>query len=381
MRRTMQTTIVCPNCKQPVQIDQAFRHQFEEELTKKLEEKHARNIDDLTKKAEEQALAKAGKDFQLRLDNATKEAQEEKQRNKDLLEQLKSLNDEMRALRRKDEERELEMKKRLAEDEEKIRETAAKDAAEKFQGEIAELKKQAEDTRKALDTANYKLSQTSQQLRGEVLELNIEQLLRESFMEDEIVSVKTGVQGGDIIQKVKGKSGRLAGIILWETKRAKWSPSWFTKLREDARNAEATIAVLVSTSLPKEIEDFKLTEGVVVCSDKYVLPLSAILRRAVLQIAVAKQTAANKDENLERLFGYIQSETFRHRFEAFVEGISEMESDLLYEKRAMERVWKKREGQIKKMSLNATRIYGDLQGVMGNALPDIKSLSLPGSEE
>jgi hypothetical protein len=97
----------------------------------------------------------------------------------------------------------------------------------------------------------------------------------------------------------------------------------------------------------------------------------------VLQIAVAKQTAANKDENLELLYSYIQSESFRHRFEAFAEGIKEMEEDLEYEKRAMERVWKKREGQIKKTLINASRMYGELQGVMGNALPDIKTFSLP----
>jgi len=43
----------------------------------------------------------------------------------------------------------------------------------------------------------------------------------------------------------------------------------------------------------------------------------------------------------------------------------------------MERVWKKREIQIKKTLLNASRMYGELQGVMGNALPDIKTFSLP----
>lgn len=54
-----------------------------------------------------------------------------------------------------------------------------------------------------------------------------------------------------------------------------------------------------------------------------------------------------------------------------------MNNDLDYERRAMERVWKKRETQIKKMKINAARMYGELQGVMGNALPDIKTLTLP----
>ena len=94
------------------------------------------------------------------------------------------------------------------------------------------------------------------------------------------------------------------------------------------------------------------------------------------QIAVAKQTTANKDENLELLFEYFQSEAFRHRFEAFAEGITQMQIDLDFEKRSMERVWKKRDIQIKRMVLNASRMYGELQGIMGNTLPDIKVLTL-----
>jgi len=120
---------------------------------------------------------------------------------------------------------------------------------------------------------------------------------------------------------------------------------------------------------------------VIVSSYKSAIPLASVLRRSVLYLAVAKQTAANKDENLELLYEYLQSESFRHRFESFAEGVSEMQNDLDYEKRAMERVWKKREVQIKKTLLNASRMYGELQGVMGNALPDIKTFSLPQGDE
>jgi len=108
-----------------------------------------------------------------------------------------------------------------------------------------------------------------------------------------------------------------------------------------------------------------------------VLPLASLIRRSVLQTAVAKDTAANKDEKLEMLYEYLQSEAFRHRFESFAEGIKEMQDDLDYERRAMERIWKKRETQIKRMSINSSRMYGELQGVMGNALPEIKTFALP----
>lgn len=373
----MNTTIICKNCGEKIEITEALTHQIEGELAKKFSEKHAQELADAVKDAEKKALNKLEKDFALTLENATTEAQEEKKRNSVLLGELKQLSEDMRALRRKDEERDMEMKKKLALEEEAIRKQAGDMARQKSQEEIDQLQKQLNDTKKALADADYKLSQKSQQLQGEVLELNIERILHEAFPDDEILAVAKGKEGGDILQKVKGRSGRLAGIILWETKHAKWTPSWLPKLRENARQDSAGVAVLVSTNLPRDISDFQLIDGVIVCSDKHVIALATILRRSVLQIAVAKQTAQHKDENLELLYEYIQSESFRQRFEAFAEGIREMQEDLEYEKRAMERVWKKRDIQIKKSLIHASRMYGELQGVMGNALADIKTFSLP----
>ncbi|MCH7641542.1 DUF2130 domain-containing protein, partial [Patescibacteria group bacterium] len=276
---------------------------------------------------------------------------------------------------------ELEKERQLDKERDKIRKDAVDEIQEKDKFKFAEYEKKIADINKALKEAERKGIQGSQQLQGEVLELDFENLLGQTFSDDEIIPIGKGKKGGDIIQKVKGKSGRVAGVILWETKRAKWTPKWLGKLREDARNESATFAVLLSTNLPPDITDFKLTGGVIVCSYKSSIPLASVLRRSVLHLAVAKQTAANKDENLEFLYDYLQSDSFRHRFESFAEGVSEMQNDLDYEKRAMERVWKKREMQIKKTLLNAARMYGELQGVMGNALPDIKTFSLPQGDE
>ena len=95
-----------------------------------------------------------------------------------------------------------------------------------------------------------------------------------------------------------------------------------------------------------------------------------------MQIAVAKSGALHKDEKLQMLYEYIQSDAFRNRFEAFADGVKAMEEDLLTERRSMERIWKKRETQLKRMQLNTSRMFGELQGVMENSLPDIKTLKL-----
>ena len=56
-------------------------------------------------------------------------------------------------------------------------------------------------------------------------------------------------------------------------------------------------------------------------------------------IAQAKSASVNKDEKLEILYEYLQSDAFRHRFESFADGIKAMEEDLSTERRSLERIW------------------------------------------
>lgn len=358
MPSVMESTITCPHCGKEVEITQALFHEVEVEAEKK---------------AREKAIA----DVNLQMKDRENQVSELREQNKALTQQLLDLNRTIRGLKDMEEKRSLENEKRLNEAIIKQREELSKTLTEKSHMEVLELKKQLEDTKKSLDDAKNKLAQKSQQMQGEVFELDIEEKLKSAFVYDEIVPVGKGVAGADILQTVKNQAGKTAGTILWETKRAKWSPSWLPKLREDGRQAGATVVVLVSENVPADIEGFGLREGVIVAIYGYVLPLAELLRRAVMQVAAAKSVAANKDEKLEFLYQYIASDTFRHRFEAYAESIGEMEEDLATERRSMERLWKKRETQIRRALTNIAKMYGELQGVMGSALPEIRAFSLP----
>lgn len=372
----MTDLVKCPNCGSEIEVSKALAHQVEEQIVETLKISHQKELDEAYAKAEDEATKKLNSKFLEELKNAKKEADEEKERSNKLLRQLESLNDEIRKMRRRDEERELEMKKRLLDEEEKIRTEAKEKERQTHNLETAELKKKIEDMQNALDEAKAKGNQKSQQLQGEVLELDLEEKLKSTFIYDEIVAVGKGVQGADILQSVRNREGKLAGIIMWETKRAKWTPSWLPKLKEDGRKNDATMVVLVCENLPDSIDNFKFIDGVLVTSIPHSVSLASILRVNLMLIAQAKSTTVNKDEKLEMLYEYIQSDAFRHRFEAFADGVRAMQEDLLAERRSMERIWKKRETQINRMQLNTSRMFGELQGVMGAALPDIKTLSL-----
>jgi hypothetical protein len=83
--------------------------------------------------------------------------------------------------------------------------------------QITSMQRQIEDLRR-------KAEQGSQQLQGEVQELELEGLLRQKFRRDLFEPVPKGEFGGDLIQRVVGPTGQICGSILWEAKRTKnWS--------------------------------------------------------------------------------------------------------------------------------------------------------------
>ena len=50
------------------------------------------------------------------------------------------------------------------------------------------------------------------------------------------------------------------------------------------------------------------------------------------------------------------------------------------ERRAMEKNWKEREKQIERVIKNTVGLYGDMQGIIGGAIPQIPALELGTSE-
>ena len=69
---------------------------------------------------------------------------------------------------------------------------------------------------------------------------------------------------------------------------------------------------------------------------------------------------------------------FRQRVESVVEAFSHMMEDLQKEKRAMTKIWGKREKQLERAMRGIAGMYGDMQGIGGNTFPDIKSLEIQG---
>ena len=367
-------TIICKHCGKEIEITEALLHQVEEKVKKEV----SKDLEKEIEKARIEAEMQAKKDFEQK---NSEELEKLKKQNEEFREQELKLREEKQKLEETKKQIELESARKLDEERKKIEEKALREFEDSQRMKDKEKETQIENLKRMLEEANRKASGVSQQVQGEVLEIDLEEQLIQAFPTDLIEPVAKGVKGGDIVQVVKNSMGKVAGSILWETKRAKWTPSWLPKLREDTRKVGATSAILVSEDLPKEITSFGFVDTVLVTSYSYAISLAIIVRRGIMQTAAAKSAAESKDETLEMVYQYLQSDAFRHRIEGYVESITLMRSDLESERRSMERIWKRREMQIVKAELSISKLSGELEGIMGTSFPTIKQLSLDSGED
>lgn len=345
----MVNTIVCPYCKKTVELSDALKHQIEEQVLSSLTSKHEAELADAKKLAEEESSKRASS----------------------LTKQIEELLDEKRTLKARAEEMEIEVKKKIMEAEEKIKLEVKQKTQEEHQLKDLEKDKKLSDALAQVEVLKTKMQQGSQQTQGESLELELEQKLKSQFPTDEISEVKKGVRGADLTQKVIDKLGRTCGTILWESKNAKWSDGWISKLKEDGRQSKADIMILVSIHLPPGVENFIYEEGIWICNLKSFLPLAWSLRFNLVSLYHAKQSLEGNDEKMKILYQYLSGNEFRHRVEGIVEAFSNMQDELEREKRFFNTKWARQEKEIRKVIDHTHGMMGDLQGIT-----QLKSLDL-----
>lgn len=373
----MNDQIVCPNCKTTIPLTEALSHQIQEKYQKFYRIRLAEEKAKLETILKDEISRKLRDEMELKYKDKTNEAEELMKQNKVLQEQLLEMNKTLRELRTENEKKRLEMEKKINEEQEIFRLTEKNRIEEQYKLKILEKDKKLDDALKMAEEYKRKLEQGSQQLQGEVLELEIEEMFKREFPYDEISPVPKGVKGADVIQIVRNKNGRDCGRIIWELKRTKsWSNDWTTKLKEDQRVVKAEIAVIISQILPSGIKYFGLENGVWVGNFESIMGLSLILRTSLIELSNAKVSNINRQNKMEVLYSYFSGVEFKQRIEAVLESYSSIQEDLEREKRWFGAKWAKEEKNIRKVFDNMTGMYGDLQSMLGKALPEVKGLDM-----
>lgn len=413
-------TIICPKCNSEIKLTESLaapliestRQQYEQQLAQKdsdiaereksMREKE-KQLNDQQRRIDEQVADQVAS--QLKEDRTRIAAEEAKkarlaaaddleakaselaelqnvleERNAKLAEAQKAQAELVRKQRELDDakrELELTVETRVQEGLSATRDQARKEAEESMKLKVAEKEQTITSMQKQIEELKRKAEQGSQQLQGEVQELELENLLSIKFPHDVIEPVPKGEFGGDVLQRVGSNLGQPSGTILWESKRTKnWSDGWLTKLREDQRAAKAEISVIVSHALPQGVETFELRDGVWIVHPRAVMPVATILRQSLMEVALARQSSEGQHTKTELIYQYLTGPRFRQRVEAIVEAFSTMQEDLDKEKKAITRQWSKREAQIDRVMNSTVGMYGDLQGIAGKSLQEIEGLEL-----
>lgn len=408
---TKSARIHCPNCAQAIDVSEVLYEQLQSELSKDFEQKYSqqqKQLEDARRQLEEQ-------EKQLQEDVNKKVSAQLKQHRQELERELRNKIQDENQLRMKLLEKELEDKslqvkqyhllqaefqrqkrsfeeKRLeieADSEKKLNDRISAERqrlqqieSEKTQMKLAEKDQIIEQLRKQALVAQRKAEQGSMQTQGEVQELAIEGWLADKFPLDTIEEIKKGVRGGDCIQIVNTRNRRDVGRIYYESKRTKaFQPAWIEKLKSDMQNRQVNVGVLITESLPKEINRIGQIEGIWICRFKDADSLVVVLRESLIQISRAIMVNQNKGDKMNLLYGYLTGPEFRMQIESMVEGFVQMKADLERERRAMEGLWNKREKQIEKVLFNANQFYSSIRGIAGNAVPEVEYFELPDADE
>ncbi len=391
-----ETVITCPNCGTRIPISEALSAQIREEterrLRKELEASLRAQIESRLKHEAEAARSRWEAERRMleeQLAAQRKKAREAeaaelalRKRQQEVAEKERDL--ELQLQRRLDAERrtlEQRLREQQAEARRELEARLRRQLAEEQDLKLKEKEKQIEDLRRALEDAKRRSELGSQELQGEVLELDLERRLRGQFPHDRIEPVPKGVRGADLIHTVFDTQGRDCGRIVWETKNTKhWQPAWLAKLKDDQRACNAGLAVLVSVALPDGVHGFARIDGVWVCDPKSWPALAVALREQLIRVAFAHAAAEGKQEKMELLYQYLAGDQFRQRVQGIVEAFTAMQDQLARERRAMERIWREREKQIERVVTHTVGMYGEMRGLIGATLPAIPALELDDGE-
>ncbi len=273
---------------------------------------------------------------------------------------------------------ELEIQKRLAAEVAQRESQVREQEAQRFALDKAQMQKRMDDLAAQLSDAQRRAEQGSQQLQGEVLELALEEGLKRSFPLDQIEEVKKGQRGGDVLHRVVSRSGAIAGLLLWETKRAQaWQQAWILKLKEDLRASGGDLGVLVVTpgATPRDWPagtQFALVDDVWVVTWSVALQLATVLRAATLDVHRQRTASSGKGEKMEAVYDYVTSPQFAQKLKGVHDALGRMREELESEKSQTQQRWARREKQLEAGKLALLGIGGELQGLSQQDLPQLE---------
>ena len=393
-----QLLVTCPGCGREFQLTDALKEQIEGLVRRRMEEEYRRKeeqlrkereeMDEILRKKLEERLASEREKLssqikeEFKREMMEKEADIERYRKmwEDGVQKELELRNRERELEEKIRTNELEVARRLDEERKRMEESIAKSIEERYALQMKELQEQNKRLTEEIDNLNKKARPLPSELEGEAQEKLLEETLQQCFPDDYIEPVPRGTRGADVIQHVRKPGGKECGIIVWESKRAKqWNEDWVEKLKENLREINGDIAVLVTQAFPAEdgvYSSFTHYRGIYLTELRYAPSVAALLRNYIFRQDSLRFAEMGRIEKESMLYNFITGNEFRHQVESIASAIEAAQKSLEEEQRSLQRIWKKRDTELKTSLLALASMYGKIDGIVGS-MPVIPQLELP----
>jgi hypothetical protein len=128
--------------------------------------------------------------------------------------------------------------------------------------------------------------------------------------------------------------------------------------------------------MPDGIETFDLMEGVWVCCYSAAVAMATALRENVIQIAQMHRALQGQDNKMGEVYAYLTSPAFKNHVTHIVETFHAIDGEIEKERASMEKIWKTRSKQLKRVITSTTDMVAELQAIIGNDMDELDALSL-----
>jgi hypothetical protein len=282
-------------------------------------------------------------------------------------------------LQNKEEDTKLQIQQALIAKEQELKESigkkATEDAEQAHKLRIKELELKLDQQKKLTEESQKKLNQGSMESQGEVMEDFIKERLMKLFPYDEIIDVKKGQKGGDLIHIIKNNLGHACGTILYESKNTSaWQNGWINKLLEDRRSLNAELGVIITKTFPAQVKSIGQQDGIWICGVKEFEGVAAMLREGVLKVFEAKKSDDNKADKMVMLYDYLNSTEFKQRWEALLEGFKRMKKSIEDQRNYAIKSFAEQDAIINNILLHGNTFIGSIKGIAGSSFDQVKLL-------
>jgi len=210
---------------------------------------------------------------------------------------------------------------------EKSKEDAINGEKAKAFEETQKLSTKVNDLQRALE------NRTAEEL-GEGAEINLFEVLKAEFPDDNISRIPKGSPGADIIHVVM-LDGKECGTILYDSKNHnQFRNEHVAKLKADQLAARAEHAILSTHKFPQGTRQLHEQDGVLLANPARVVFLATLVRQHLLQVHTLRLSDIERESKTAALYDFITSE----RCSLLLGRIDERADDLI-EQQAKEIKW------------------------------------------